>query len=188
MATAKIRLDVVTLLRLSGIGAFVGLSLLVYYLSVPQSIATLLQLGILLSYGALMTGVITKRPDFEVLAWLLLGSWLLLTVAGYENRSYFLAMIVAVGVVSVADFEHSVVMLYPGGGEAIDSRQESVRRHILRKRATTIGAIAGGSLAFSLLGVNLAPPLMLSGASAAIVGFLAVAVIVFVVAMVYLEH
>ena len=71
MATAKIRLDVVTLLRLSGIGAFVGLSLLVYYLSVPQSIATLLQLGILLSYGALMTGVITKRPDFEVLAWLL---------------------------------------------------------------------------------------------------------------------
>ena len=150
--------------------------------------APILVLGMSLSYGVLVTGIVTRRPDFEVLAWLMLGSELLLIVAGYEDSSYLLVAVGALAVVALADFEHSVAMLHPQGGEAIDGYQESARRDLLRRRAAKIGLVAGGSLTMTVLGVSLAPPLILSGESAAVVGVLAVVVILLVVLTVRLEH
>jgi hypothetical protein len=177
-----------SLLRLSGIASFMVLSLLVYFLTGAESIASDVQFSVFLSYVVLVTGIATRRPDIEVLAWLLLGSGLLLVAAGFGDNSYLVAMTLALGVVCLADFEHSVVMMRPGIGDVIDDNQESIRWQLLIKRAKTIGILAGGSLALSVLGLSLAPPLVLSGESAAIVGVLAVAVIVSVVLVAYLER
>jgi len=181
MENAKVRLDLATSLRLSGVGGFVIVSLLTFFFSERVQGAPIVQLGILLSFVFLGTGIVSGRPDFEVLAWVILGSGLLLVIAllGFGPLS---AMLTALAVVCLADYDHSVAIMYSGGG-MIDVSHEAARRRLLYRRIVTIGATALASTVISILGVSLAPPLRLSGNPAAVVGILAVAALLLVVSV-----
>lgn len=181
MASEKARLDLVSSVRLLGMIAFVLLSALVYLATIRAVSAGIFLLVILFSYVALLGGIVLRRPDAEVLGWLILGTTLIAAEVEFAAASYWLTMSTAIFVVLMADFEHSVALLYPRGrGEVVDDLQQSARRQLLRRRATVLGGAGGGSLVLSLIGVNLSPPLLLSGASAAIVGILAVVAMVLV--------
>jgi hypothetical protein len=180
MASEKTRLDLVSSVRLLGIIAFVLLSALVYLATIHGASAGVFLLGILFSYGALLGGIVLRRPDAEVLGWLILGTTLL-AVEAESTVSYWLTMSTAIAVVVLADFEHSVALLYPRSRrEVVDDLQQSARRRLLRRRASVLGGAGGGSLALSLVGVSLSPPLLLSGASTVIVGILGVVAMVLV--------
>jgi len=175
MASEKARVDLVSSVRLLGIIAFVLLSAMVYMTTMQGASAGVFLIGILFSYGALLGGIALRRPDAEVLGWLILGTTLLAAEAESATVSYWLTMSTAIAIVVLADFEHSVALLYPRSTrEVVDDLQQSARRRLLRRRASVLGGAGGGSLVLSLVGVNLSPPLLLSGASTAIVGILAV--------------
>jgi len=178
MENAKVRLDLAAALRLSGITGFVVVSLLTFFLSGSVQGAPTIQLGILFSFVFLGAGILLSRPDFEVLAWIVLGTGLLvvITLLGFGPLS---AMFAALGVVCLADFGHSVAILYSQGG-TIDLSHEVTRRRLLLKRTANIGATALISLTVSILGVSLAPPLLLSGNPGALIGALAVAVVLLI--------
>jgi len=181
VASEKARLDLVFPVRLLGIIAFVLLSTFVYLAAMQEGLAGVFLLGILFGYGALLGGIIVRRPDAEVLGWLILGTTLLAAEAKSAAASYWLTMCTAIAVVVFADFQHSVALLNPRSRrEAVDNQQQSARRQLLRRRASVLGGAGGGSLVLSLVGVNLSPPLVLSGAATAIVGILAVAAMVLV--------
>lgn len=179
MESPKVQLDIATILRFSGIAGFVAISILTFFLSEGIQGAPVVQLDVLFGFVLLATGILFSRPDSEVFAWVLLGSGLLLvtTLLGYAP---LLVMGEALAVVCMADFNHTVAIMYPRAG-VVDPARESSRRRMLLKRAATIGATAIGSLAISVLGVSLAPPLLVSGNPAAVVGGLAVAVILLIV-------
>jgi len=175
MASEKARLDLFFSVRLLGITAFALLSALVYLETMHGTSAGVFLLGILSSYGALLGGIVLRRPDAEVLGWLILGTTILVAEAESTAVSYWLTMSTAIAVVVFADFGHSVALLYPRSRrEVVDDLQRSERRRLLGRRASVLGGAGGASLVLSLVGVNLSPPLLLSGASAAIVGILAV--------------
>ena len=175
MASEKARLDLFFSVRLLGITAFALLSALVYLETMHGTSAGVFLLGILSSYGALLGGIVLRRPDAEVLGWLILGTTILVAEAESTAVSYWLTMSTAIAVVVFADFGHSVALLYPRSRrEVVDDLQRSERRRLLARRASVLGGAGGASLVLSLVGVNLSPPLLLSGASAAIVGILAV--------------
>jgi len=175
MASEKARLDLFFSVRLLGITAFALLSALVYLETMHGTSAGDFLLGILSSYGALLGGIVLRRPDAEVLGWLILGTTILVAEAESTAVSYWLTMSTAIAVVVFADFGHSVALLYPRSRrEVVDDLQRSERRRLLGRRASVLGGAGGASLVLSLVGVNLSPPLLLSGASAAIVGILAV--------------
>ena len=178
MENAKARLDFAAALRLSGVVFFVTLSLLTFLLSGRVQGAPIVQLGILFSFVFLGTGILAGRPDFEVLGWVVLGTELLLVVSliGLGPLS---AVLTALGVVCLADFDHSVAIMYARGG-MIDVSHEAARKRLLSKRLATIGVTALISLTVSILGVSLAPPLMLSGNPSLAVGVLAVAVVLLI--------
>lgn len=175
MASEKARLDLVSSVRLLGMIAFVLLSALAYLATIKGASAGVFLIGILFSYGALLGGVALRRPDAEVLGWLILGTTLLAAEAESTAGSYWLTMSTAIAVVVLADFEHSVALVYPRSTrEVVDDHQQSARRRLLRRRGSVLGGAGAGALVLSLVGVNLSSPLLLSGASAAIVGILAV--------------
>jgi len=175
MASEKARLDLVSSVRFLGMVAFVLLSGLAYLLTIRGASPGVFLIGILFGYGALLGGVVLRRPDAEVLGWLILGTTLLAAEAESAAIPYWLTMSTAIAVVVLADFEHSVALLYPRSArEVVDDLQQSARRRLLWRRASVMGGAGGGALVLSLVGVNLSPPLLLSGASAAIVSILAV--------------
>jgi hypothetical protein len=175
MASEKASLDLVSSVRLLGIIAFVLLSAMVYFTTIRGASVGVFLIGILFSYGALLGGIVLRRPDGEVLGWLILGTTLLAAEAESAAVTYWLTMSTAIAVVVLADIEHSVALLYPRSArEVVDRLQQSARGRLLRRRASVLGGAGGGALALSLAGVNLSPPLSLSGASATIVGILAV--------------
>jgi hypothetical protein len=175
MASETARLDLFFSVRLLGITAFALLSALVYLETMHGTSAGVFLLGILSSYGALLGGIVLRRPDAEVLGWLILGTTILVAEAESTAVSYWLTMSTAIAVVVFADFGHSVALLYPRSRrEVVDDLQRSERRRLLGRRASVLGGAGGASLVLSLVGVNLSPPLLLSGASDAIVGILAV--------------
>ena len=178
MENAKARLDFPTGLRLSGTAGFVILSLLTFLLSGRVQGAPIVQLGILFSFVFLGTGILAARPDFEVLGWVVLGTELLLviTLVGFGP---LWAVLTALGVVCLADFDHSVAIMYARGG-MVDVSHEAARRRLLSRRLATIGFTALISLTVSILGVSLAPPLLLSGNPGAAVGALALAVVLLI--------
>jgi len=178
MENARARLDFPTGLRLSGIAGFVILSLLTFLLSGRVQGAPIVQLGILFSFVFLGTGILAARPDFEVLGWVVLGTELLMviTLVGFGP---LWAVLTALGVVCLADFDHSVAIMYALGG-MVDVSHEAARRRLLSRRLATIGFTALISLTVSILGVSLAPPLLLSGNPGAVVGALAVAVVLLI--------
>jgi len=181
MASEKARLALFFSVRLLGIITFASLSALVYLVTVHGTSAGAFLLGILFSYGALLGGIVLRRPDAEVLGWLILGTTLLVAEAESVTVSYWLTMTTAVAVVVFADLGHSVALVYPRSrGEVVDGLQRSERRGLLGRRAFVLGGAGGASLVLSLVGVNLSPPLLLFGASTAIVGILAVVAIVLV--------
>jgi hypothetical protein len=181
MASEKARLDLFFSVRLLGITAFAFLSALVYLTTMHGPSAGSFLLGILFSYGALLGGVVLRRPDAEVLGWLILGTTLLVAEAESAAVSYWLTMSTAIAVVVFADFGHSVALLYPRSRrEVVDELQRSARGQLLGRRASVLGGAGGASLVLSLVGVNLSPPLLLSGGSTAIVGILAVVAMVLV--------
>ena len=187
MASKKTRLDLVSLVRFLGVIAFVSLSALVYLTIMRGTSAGVFLIGILFSYGALLGGILLRRPDAEVLGWLILGTTMLAAEADSTLVSYWLTMSTAIVVVLFADFEHSVALLYPRSKmEVVDDIQQMERRRLLRRRASVLGSAGGGALVLSFVGVNLSPPLLLSGSSTAIVGILAVVAMV-LVALVVLE-
>ena len=187
MASEKARLDLVSFVRFMGMIAFVSLSALVYLVIMKGASAGVFLIGILFSYAALLGGIFLRRPDAEVLGWLILGTTMITAEAESALVSYWLTMSTAIVVVVFADFEHSVALLSPRSKrEAVDDLQQSERRRLLRRRASVLVSAGGGSLVLSLIGVNLSPPLLLSGASTAIVGVLAVVAMV-LVAFVVLE-
>jgi len=181
MASEKARIDLVSSVRLLGMVAFVSLSALVYLGTMGGGATGVFLVGILFSYSALLSGVVFRRPDAEVLGWLILGTALLAAEAESAAVSYWMTMATAIAVVVFADFEHSVALLYPRSGrEVVDELQQSERRRLLGKRALVLGGTGGGSLVLSFVGVNLSPPLLISGASAAIVGIFAVVAMVLI--------
>ena len=181
MASEKARIDLVSSVRLLGMVAFVSLSALVYLGTMGGGATGVFLVGILFSYSALLSGVVFRRPDAEVLGWLILGTALLAAEAESAAVSYWMTMATAIAVVVFADFEHSVALLYPRSGrEVVDELQQSERRRLLGKRALVLGGAGGGSLVLSFVGVNLSPPLLISGASAAIVGIFAVVAMVLI--------
>ena len=181
MASEKARIDLVSSVRLLGMVAFVSLSALVYLWTLGGAATGVFLVGILFSYSALLSGVVLRRPDAEVLGWLILGTALLAAEAESTTVSYWLTMSTAIAVVVFADLEHSVALLYPRSRrEVIDDLQRSERRRLLGERAFVLGSAGGGSLVLSFVGVNLSPPLLLSGASDAIVGILAVVAMVLI--------
>jgi hypothetical protein len=97
----KVRLGYPQVLRLSGVAGFVAVSILTSYLSESVMGAPDVQLGILLSFAFLGTGMLVSRPDFEVLAWVVLGSALLL-VLSLLGTAPLLVLVVALGVVCMA--------------------------------------------------------------------------------------
>jgi hypothetical protein len=181
MASEKARIDLISSVRLLGMVAFVSLSALVYLWTLGGAATGVFLVGILFSYSALLSGVVLRRPDAEVLGWLILGTALLAAEAESTTVSYWLTMSTAIAVVVFADLEHSVALLYPRSRrEVIDDLQRSERRRLLGERAFVLGSAGGGSLVLSFVGVNLSPPLLLSGASDAIVGILAVVAMVLI--------
>jgi len=181
MASEKAGLELLSSVRLLGMVAFVSLSALVYLASMSGAAAGLFLVGILFSYSALLCGIILRRPDAEVLGWLILGTTLLGAEAESATVSYWLTMSTAIVVVVFADFEHSVALLYPRSRrEVVDELQRSERRRLLRKRASVLGGAGGASLVLSFVGVNLSPPLLLPGVSDAIVGIFAVVAMVLI--------
>ena len=181
MASEKARIDLISSVRLLGMVAFVSLSALVYLWTLGGATTGVFLVGILFSYSALLSGVVLRRPDAEVLGWLILGTALLAAEAESTTVSYWLTMSTAIAVVVFADLEHSVALLYPRSRrEVVDELQRSERRRLLGERAFVLGSAGGGSLVLSFVGVNLSPPLLLSGASDAIVGILAVVAMVLI--------
>lgn len=179
MESSKVRIGIATILRISGIAGFVAVSLLTFFLSERIQGGPVLQLDVLFGFVLLGTGILVSRPDFEVLAWMLLGSGMLLVITLLAYAP-LLVMGAALAVVCLADFDHSVAIMYPRGG-VVDLAHESSRRRMLLKRVAAIGTTAIGSLAISVLGVSLAPPLLVSGNPAAVVGGFAVAVLLLIV-------
>jgi hypothetical protein len=179
MESSKVRIDVATVLRSSGAAGFLVVSSLTFFLSEMIEGAPIVQLGILLGFVLLATGILVGRPDFEVFAWIILGSGLLLviTLLGYAP---LLVMAAGLVVVCMADFTHTVAIMYPRGG-AVDLAHEASRRRLLLRRFATIGATAVGALGLSVLGLSLAPPLLVSGNPAAVVGVLTVAILLLIV-------
>jgi hypothetical protein len=186
MASEKARIDLISSVRLLGMVAFVSLSALVYLWTLGGAATGVFLVGILFSYSALLSGVVLRRPDAEVLGWLILGTALLAAEAESTTVSYWLTMSTAIAVVVFADLEHSVALLYPRSRrEVIDDLQRSERRRLLGERAFVLGSAGGGSLVLSFVGVNLSPPLLLSGASDAIVGILAVVAMVLIALVIH---
>jgi hypothetical protein len=134
------------------------------------------QIGVLVSYGVLMGGIASRRPDAEVLAWLILGTASLAAEAESAAGSFWLSTTTALVVVLMADIGHTAAILYPRSkNETVDEGQRLTRRHLLLRRVGTMGSMGAASLTLTIFGVSLAPPLSLSGSSAAMVGILAVA-------------
>lgn len=174
MDGAKADLGILGVARLSVVLSFAALSLVTFSLSAREAAGALVQVGVLASYVAFAAGVWSRRPDAEVLAWLLLCTMLLLAESESGTLPFWLPMATAAAFVVLADADHSAAIIYPRGkGEVIDALQGSARASLLGRRVGLAGAAAGAALAVSVLGVILAPPLRLPGASAAVVGVFA---------------
>jgi len=171
------------------ITAFVALSLFTFLLSERVVSTAILQLGILISYAALVPGVAIRRPDAEVLAWLILGTMMLVCEIESMPDLYWLPMATALMVVLAADLDHSVAILYPRGrNEAIGDDESASRRGLLSRRAWRLCLSAAAALLLGFIGTSLAPPLLVPGASAAIVGILGATALALLTAVVWFRR
>jgi len=189
MAGKKAELIVGPVPRVTMLVAFVALSLLTFFLSEQVVSTAVLQLGVLISFVLLLSGIATWRPDAEVLGWLILGTTILVCEVESAPGSFWLPMTTAVLVVLSADLDHSVAILYPRGrDEAVGDDQAASRRRLLARRAGRLGASAGAALLLALIGTSLAPPLLVSGASPAVIGILGVATLTLLTAVVWIRR
>ena len=170
--------------RLIVLAAFVALSAAAYVLSEGTGSSSVVLGLALFAYLSLAAGVVAGRPDAEVLAWLLIGTAALLAEAGVG--SLWLPMATAAAVVLCADLGHATALLYPmGTGDAVDEAQEASRRGLLAQRSKSLGAAAGGSLAFGLLGAELVPPLVSAADPGGVVAIFSVAAFFLLAAVIW---
>ena len=189
MAGKSTDLGVGSVPRTAMIAAFVALSLLTFLLSERVVSTSILQLGVLISYSALVLGVASRRPDAEVLAWLILGTMTLVCEIESMPGLYWLPMATAVLIVLAADLDHSVAILYPRGrSEVIGDDQSASRRALLSRRAERLSVSAAAALLLGLIGTSLAPPLLVPGASAAVVGILGASALALLTAVVWIKR
>lgn len=185
----KAGLDFWLAARLGAVVVFATLVLLAYALASAEANGPVLQLCLLAGCCALVAGIAMMRPDFGFLSWMLIGTALLVSEVEMSDASVLLLMGTAIGVIWLADFTHSLEMIHPRWGtEVIDETQESARRRLLTRRTSTFGGMAVASLAVSYVSVGLAPPLVLSGQGAAVVGILAVVAVALLVAVTSMER
>jgi hypothetical protein len=181
MASAKTGLDLWLAARLGAVASFGALSVLAYALTAGQASGAVLQLVLIASSVALVVGIVTTRPDSGFLSWMLLGT-VLLVAEDESEASLPLLMGTALTVIWLADFSHSVEMIHPRWAkEVLDDAQDSSRRRLLTRRISTFGVMAAASLAVSYVGVGLAPPLVLPGQAAAVVGIFTVVAVALLV-------
>jgi len=189
MAGKKAELGVGSVPRTTVMAAFVAVSLITFFLTERVVSTAILQLGVLISYVVLILGVASRRPDAEVLAWLVLGTMTLVCETELMPGLYWLPMTTAVLVVLAADLDHSVAILYPRGkSEAIGADQSASREALLSRRAGRLGVSAAAALLLGFIGTSLAPPLLVPGASAAIVGILGATALALLTAVVWMRR
>ena len=168
---------------------FVVLSVLTFLQTGRVVSTAVLQLGILIAYGAMLSGIAARLPDLEVLAWLIAGTTTLVVEVEALPGSFWVPMATAVLVVLLADLAHSIAILYPfGGNEALGEDQAVSRRQILGRRVERLGATAGAALVIALIGTSIAPPLTFAGGSAAVVGILGATALASLTAVVFLKR
>jgi len=189
MAHKKAGLSLGSVPRATVLAAFVSLSLLTFLLSPQVASTAVLQLAVLLSYGALLTGIILRLPDAEVLAWLILGTAALVFETEYSPGAYWLAMASSALVVLAADLDHSVAILYSlDRNESVGVDQAASRRQLLLRRIGRLGASAAAALLLALVGTSLAPPLFVAGGAAAVIGIFGAAALALLTAVVWIRR
>lgn len=175
--------------RLIGVAAFFVVSILDFAIATQGGLAHIVQLGVAVSYVVLAAGIWSRRPDAEVLAWLVLGTFSLLTEAGSAGGSLWLGMATGVAVVAMADFQHSTALVYTRSrNESVDFEQASARFQMLKSRGAAIVEAAGAGLILSLVGLSLSPEIVLPGLSPILVGIVAVAAIILVASIITFER
>ena len=168
------------------LGAYIALSLFTFLLTERVVSTAVLQAGVLIGFGALLTGIGTRRPDAEVLAWLILGTTTLVCEAESPLVAFWAPMATAALVVLMADLDHSIAIFYPRvRDEVIGDDQAASRRRLLTWRAGRLGASGAAALILALLGTSLAPPLLIAGSQSMVVGILGATALILLTAVVW---
>jgi hypothetical protein len=183
MASAKKDLDTLRALRLATPIAYSLVSVLVIRIVLSESEAVSLLLPLIPISLVFVAGLVTRRPDLNYLAWLLLGTTTLVAEAESAWSSILILAVTVVLILVMADVLHLVAIVFPRGEETIDRVQLAVRLKMLRKRALFSSAIGAGSIFLSLTGASLIPAFVVPSAPVLIIGVLTIAALALMMAV-----
>lgn len=183
MASAKKNLGIPWALRLAAPIAYALVSVLVIRIVLSESGAVFILLPLIPSSLLFVSGLTTRRPDMNYLAWLLLGTTTLVAEAESAWSSILIMVVTVVLILAMADVLHLVAIVFPWREETVDRVQLAFRWKVLRRRALFCSAVGAGSIFLSLTGASIIPAFVISSVPILMVGVLTIAALVLMMAV-----